>query len=143
MVTRAGARLSGQERAEQLLDVAEQLFITKGFDRTSMGDVAQAAGVTRPVVYEHHGSKAGLYLAAMERARRSLAREYAAAVEGLEEPRDVLRASAGVWFSIVERDPASWVLLYGGAAVPLTGALGEQDRQGVVSGKRVSVRVDP
>src|SRR3546814_6070438 len=62
----------------------------------------------------------------MERARRSLAREYAAAVEGLEEPRDVLRASAGVWFSIVERDPATWVLLYGGDAVPLTGDLGEQ-----------------
>src|SRR3546814_16710001 len=93
MVTRAGARLSGQERAEQLLDVAEQLFITKGFDRTSMGDVAQVAGVTRPVVYEHHGSKAGLYLAAMERARRSPARESAAAVTGPEEPRDDLRAS--------------------------------------------------
>src|SRR3546814_13811101 len=96
MVTRAGARLSGQERAEQLLDVAEQLFITQGFDRTSMGVVAQAAGVTRPVVYEHHGSTAGLSLTAMARARRSHAREYPAAGEGLPGARDVLGSSARV-----------------------------------------------
>ncbi|MGO9958596.1 MAG: helix-turn-helix domain-containing protein [Solirubrobacteraceae bacterium] len=37
-------------------------FVTQGYDRTSIEDVARAAGVSRPIVYDHHGSKAGLYL---------------------------------------------------------------------------------
>lgn len=126
MATKPGVRLPAAERSEQLLDVAEKLFVTKGFDQTSMADVANAAGVTRPVVYEHHGSKAGLYLAIMERARRSLAAAYAEATAGLDQPRDLLRAAGGVWFSIVERDPSLWTLLYGGGAEPLTGELGEE-----------------
>ena len=120
------ARLTAAERSEQLIDVAEALFITKGYDRTSIGDVATAAGVSRPVVYEYHGSKEGLYLAALERAKRRLADDYTAALAGLRDPEMILRAAADVWFSFVERDPERWVLLYGGSAVPLTGELGDR-----------------
>ncbi len=119
-------RLTAVQRSEQLLDVAEELFARKGFDRTSIGDIARAAGVTRPIVYEHHGSKEGLYLASIERAKRRIAVDYDAALRGIREPREVVRVAAGVWFSMVERDPARWVLLYGGSAVPLTGELGER-----------------
>lgn len=120
------ARLSAAERAEQLIDVAEALFIAKGYDRTSIGDVAGAAGVSRPVVYEYHGSKEGLYVAALERAKRRLVEDYTVALAGLTEPHEILRAASDVWFSFVERDPARWELLYGGSGVPLTGELGER-----------------
>ncbi len=116
-------RLSAPERSDQLIDVAEALFVEKGFDRTSIGDIAKAAGVTRPIVYEHHGSKEGIYLASLERAKRRIASEYAAALAGVREPRAVLRDAAGVYFSMVERDPARWMLLYGGAVL-LTGEHG-------------------
>jgi AcrR family transcriptional regulator len=75
-------------------------------------------------VYEYHGSKEGVYVAALQRAKRRLADDYAAALTGLRDPQEILRAAADVWFSFVERDPDRWVLLYGGSAVPLTGELG-------------------
>lgn len=123
---RTTRRMSARERSEQVIDVAEQLFCDKGFDRTSIGDIADAAGVSRPIVYEHHGSKEGIYIAALERAKRQIRNEYLIALDGITEPREVLRAVLDVYLSMVERDPRRWVLLYGGAAVPLTGDLGER-----------------
>jgi AcrR family transcriptional regulator len=125
-VVRKPRRLSAAERFEQLLDVAEELFMAKGYDRTSIGDIARAAGVTRPIVYQHHGSKEGVYLGCVARARRALLEEYASAIAGVNEPRQLLRAAADAWFSIVERDPNRWALLYGGNAVPMTGDLGRR-----------------
>lgn len=115
-------RLSATARSEQLLDVAEELFMAKGFDGTTIEDIARSAGVTRPIVYEHHGSKEGVYLACLARARRVLVAEYAEALEGHDEPRDVIRTSATVWFSTVERDPRRFTLLFG-TSVPLAGEL--------------------
>jgi len=112
--------MTAAARADQLLDVAERLFIEQGFDRTSVGDIAAAAGVTRPIVYEHHGSKEGVYLALLERAKRRIREGYAATITDLDSPRDVLRSTADVFFAMVEDDPARWVLLYGGR-VPLAG----------------------
>lgn len=122
----APRRLPKLEREQQLLDVAEKLFIAKGYDRTSIEDVARAAGVTRPIVYEHHGSKEGLYVACVKRARDGFARELAAALADVGDPREQLRIAGDVFFRILERDPERWVVLFGGAAVPLIGVLGER-----------------
>ena len=46
-------RLPAIERKEQLLDLALQVFATKGFHDASMTDIAELAGVTKPVVYQH------------------------------------------------------------------------------------------
>ncbi|WP_027006790.1 TetR/AcrR family transcriptional regulator [Conexibacter woesei] len=119
-------RLPRAERGRQLLDVAEELFIAKGYDRTSIEDIAKAAGVSRPIVYEHHGSKEGVYLACVKRARDALAVEYDAATAGVTDPREQLRLSADVFFATLERDPQRWIVLFGGAAVPVIGELGEQ-----------------
>ena len=78
-------RLTGAERAEQVLDVAEELLTAKGYDRTSIEDIAQAAGVSRPIVYGHHGSKEGVYLACMARARRRLVEDYLSLIH-ISEP---------------------------------------------------------
>ena len=53
-------RLSRAERQEQLLTVADRLFVAQGYEYTSIEDICRAAGVTRPVVYDHYGSKEGL-----------------------------------------------------------------------------------
>jgi AcrR family transcriptional regulator len=118
-------RLTGPERAAQVLDVAEELLTAKGYDRTSVEDIAQAAGVSRPIVYGHHGSKEGVYLACMERARRRLVDDYRAALVGVSDPRAQLRVTADVWFSLVERDPARWLALFG-AEAPFNGELRDQ-----------------
>jgi len=55
-------RLPAARRRRQLLDVALGVFAASGFHRTSMEEVADAAGVTKPVLYQHFGSKRELYL---------------------------------------------------------------------------------
>src|ERR1044072_9098199 len=59
-------RLPGPRRRHQLLDVARELFAAGGFHATSMDDVAEAAGVTKPVLYQHFPSKRALYRELLE-----------------------------------------------------------------------------
>ena len=59
-------RLPAARRRRQLLDVALEVFATSGFHQTSMEEVAEAAGVTKPVLYQHFGSKRELYLELLE-----------------------------------------------------------------------------
>ena len=54
-------RMPAAERRAQLLDVALRVFGEKGFHDTSMNDIAEAAGVTKPVLYQHFGSKRALF----------------------------------------------------------------------------------
>ena len=59
-------RLSATARREQILDVALEVFGRAGFHGASMNDVADAAGVTKPVLYQHFDSKRELYRALLE-----------------------------------------------------------------------------
>lgn len=110
-------RLPKAHRIEQLLNVALELFIAHGYQGTSMEDIASAAGVTRPIVYNHFGSKDGIYLACLRRARADLDRQLAHAGN---HPRleDRLRAGVNGYFNFVEQNRLSWRLLFaGGVAV--------------------------
>lgn len=119
-------RLSRAARQEQLLTVAEQLFLTGGYEYTSIEDICRAAGITRPVVYDHYGSKEGIYLACVRRARVRYERDLILAFEGTANPREQLERSARVYFGMIEDDPQRWLLFYSGVAVPPTGELGQQ-----------------
>src|SRR3546814_2702440 len=66
------SRLPAARRREQLLEVALHVFASRGFHQTSMNDVAEAAGVTKPVVYQHFTSKRALYLELLELVSRRL-----------------------------------------------------------------------
>ena len=54
-------RLPAEQRRTQLLEVAIEIFAERGFHATSMDDIAEAAGVTKPVLYQHFRSKRDLY----------------------------------------------------------------------------------
>ena len=60
-------RMSASERREQLIIVARGLFAERGFDATSVEEVAARAQVSKPVVYEHFGGKEGLYAVVVDR----------------------------------------------------------------------------
>lgn len=60
-------RMSGRERREQLVDVGRKLFAEKGFEAVTIEEIAAKAGVSKPVVYEHFGSKDGLYAVIVDR----------------------------------------------------------------------------
>ena len=66
------SRMTAAERREQLIGTARGLFAERGFDGTSVEEVAARAGVSKPVVYEHFGGKEGLYAVVVDREVRTL-----------------------------------------------------------------------
>src|ERR1043165_3552216 len=65
-------RMTGAERRAQLLEIGRTLFAQKGFEATSVEEIAARAGVSKPVVYEHFGGKEGLYAVVVDREMRRL-----------------------------------------------------------------------
>jgi AcrR family transcriptional regulator len=65
-------RMSGVERREQLIVVGRELFAARGFDGTSVEEIAAQAEVSKPVVYEHFGGKEGLYAVVVDREVQAL-----------------------------------------------------------------------
>jgi len=118
-------RVPGRLRAEQLLDVAEELFAGAGYGQVSIQAIALAAGVTRPVVYHRFGSKDGIYLACLRRARAQMETMMFEAVASTSGTRTQLERGADAYFRLVETDPARWRLLFGGGAA-LSGAVAEE-----------------
>jgi len=64
--------MTGKQRREQLLEVGRKLFADKGFEGTTVEEIAAKAGVSKPVVYEHFGGKEGLYAVVVDREIRAL-----------------------------------------------------------------------
>lgn len=60
-------RMTGKERREQLISIGREVFAERGFDGTSVEEIAARAGVSKPVVYEHFGGKEGLYAVVVDR----------------------------------------------------------------------------
>ena len=110
-------RLPKDERVEQLLDIAQAVFADRGFDGTSIEQIARAAGVSRPVVYEHFGSKDGIYLACLRRARTQLDQALTSAVAGVDHIEERLAAGVAACFRFIEQDPSRWAVLFNGVAV--------------------------
>jgi len=54
-------RMTGQQRRKQLIGIGRGLFALRGLDGTTIEEIAATAGVSKPVIYEHFGSKEGLY----------------------------------------------------------------------------------
>ena len=59
--------MTGTERRQQLIEIAKSLFAERGYEATSIEEIAQRAMVSKPVVYEHFGGKEGLYAVVVDR----------------------------------------------------------------------------
>jgi AcrR family transcriptional regulator len=96
------ARMTGKERREQLLDIGRSLFAQKGFDATSVEEIAQKAGVSKPVVYEHFGGKEGLYAVVVDREMRALLDAITGALTSSGHPRELLERAAFALLDYIE-----------------------------------------
>ncbi|WP_204762081.1 TetR/AcrR family transcriptional regulator [Lentzea nigeriaca] len=86
--------MTGKERREQLLDVSRALFAEKGFEATSIEEIAHRAGVSKPVVYEHFGGKEGIYAVVVDREMQRLMDQIVEALDGSSHPRELLERAA-------------------------------------------------
>jgi AcrR family transcriptional regulator len=108
-------RLPASARRRQLLDAALDAFAEQGFHATSMNDVAEAAGVTKPVLYQHFGSKRALYQELLDDVAATLeARIHeATATAG---PRAQVEAGFRAYFTFVAERRSRFTLLFGSGA---------------------------
>jgi AcrR family transcriptional regulator len=107
-------RLPASARREQLLDVALQVFARQGYHGASMNDVADAAGVTKPVVYQHFDSKRDLYLALLDAVGERLLTAIYTATAGATSGKHVTELGFQAYFRWVAHDHDAFLLLFGG-----------------------------
>lgn len=106
-------RLPRAEREEQLLSVAQAVFAERGFRAPSMDEIALRAGVTKPVLYDHFGSKDGLVAACIRHAGGQLFRDVDAAVSTASGAEQILEAGFAAFFAFVESFGQGWFVLIG------------------------------
>lgn len=94
-------RLSAPQRREQLLAVAGDKFAAHGFHALSMEAIADAAGVSKPVLYQHFPSKRALYLALVDDAADELMRQVTTALEGTTDNRERVGGAIQAFFEFV------------------------------------------
>ncbi|MBL1090353.1 TetR/AcrR family transcriptional regulator [Streptomyces sp. 9-7] len=94
-------RMTGAERREQLLDIGRTLFAERGFEGTSVEEIAAKAGVSKPVVYEHFGGKEGLYAVVVDREMRQLLDMVTGALTA-GHPRELLEQAAFALLDYIE-----------------------------------------
>ena len=109
-------RLAPDERRRQLLDVACIEFAERGFYATSMDDLAAAAGVTKPVFYQHFSSKRALFIAVLEDVGGRLLEVLSRATSSVQTGRDRVAEGFAAYFRFVESDRAAFRLLFGASA---------------------------
>jgi AcrR family transcriptional regulator len=96
------SRLPASERRQQLLDTALATFARLGYRDAAMNDIADAAGVTKPVLYQHFASKRELFL-------ELLADVAASATVG---PRAQVEAGFAAWFNWVDTNRDGFTVLF-------------------------------
>jgi AcrR family transcriptional regulator len=104
-------RMTGKQRREQLLDIGRSLFAEKGFDATSVEEIALRAGVSKPVVYEHFGGKEGLYAVVVDREMSALLDTITGALTSTGHPRELLERAAFALLDYVEQSSDGFRIL--------------------------------
>ncbi len=112
--TRAAARrrVPRAEREEQMVAAATRIFAERGFHAASMDEIAEASGITKPMLYAYFDSKEGLFLACVDRGSRKLRAEVRAAALGAPTPQRGLYDGLVAVMRFVEENDELWSVLY-------------------------------
>ena len=110
-----GPRLPADQRRRQLLDIACGVFAQNGFHASAMDDIAAAAGVTKPVLYQHFTSKRELFAELLGEVGRDLQETITKAVAAADGPREMVELGFSAYFSYVNQHRDAFQLFYGGS----------------------------
>jgi AcrR family transcriptional regulator len=109
-------RLPAAARRSQLLEVALSCFAAGGYHETSMEEIAEAAGVTKPVLYQHFQSKQELFLELLEQEGRDLLEDVQARAAAEAQPYHRVRAGFQAYFDFACKRSSAFQILFGGGA---------------------------
>jgi len=103
-------RMTSAERREQLIAVSRELFAARGYEGTSVEEIAARAEVSKPVVYEHFGGKEGLYAVVVDREMRNLLEAITSALTG-DKPRALVEQAALALLTYIEEETDGFRIL--------------------------------
>jgi AcrR family transcriptional regulator len=109
-------RLPADQRRRQLLDIACRVFADSGFHASSMDDIAGAAGVTKPVLYQHFASKRALFVEVLHDVGGQLLASLGTATAEATTGRDRVQAGFAAYFRFVTENEPAFRVLFGAAA---------------------------
>lgn len=99
-----GTRMPRPARRKQLLGAAQEVFVTQGYHAAAMDDIADRAGVSKPVLYQHFPGKLELYLALLDQHADDLVAKVRRALESTTDNHQRVTASIGAYFDFVDGD---------------------------------------
>jgi len=99
-----GTRLPRQARRKQLLGAAQEVFVAQGYHAAAMDDIAERAGVSKPVLYQHFPGKLELYLALLDQHALDLVAKVREALQSTTDNRQRVTASFAAYFDFVDGD---------------------------------------
>src|SRR5512132_3040698 len=99
--TGRGGRLPRSARRKQLLAAAREVFVANGYHAAAMDDIADRAGVSKPVLYQHFPGKLELYLALLDQHAEELIRRVREALASTSDNKQRVAASIAAYFDFV------------------------------------------
>ncbi|MEE2038623.1 helix-turn-helix domain-containing protein [Nocardiopsis sp. CT-R113] len=107
-----GTRLPRVRRRRQLLSAAQEVFVARGYHAAAMDEIADRAGVSKPVLYQHFPGKLELYLALLEEHSEALVEKQREALESTDDNRRRVAASFQAYFDFVAGDGEAFRLVF-------------------------------
>ncbi|QKW06585.1 TetR/AcrR family transcriptional regulator [Streptomyces sp. NA04227] len=105
-------RVPREVREQQIIDVAIQVFAKRGYHAASVDEIAELAGISKPMVYLYLDSKEGLFLACLRREADRLVEAFQGAASQGGTPELQLHAALVAFFRFVAESRDSWVVLH-------------------------------
>jgi len=110
--TTVSRRLTRGERRQQLLEAARDAFVDTGYHATAMDDIAERAGVSKPVLYQHFGSKLDLYLGLLDQQASTLVELIEQALQSTTDNRQRIAATVEAYFDFVDTPDGAYRLVF-------------------------------
>lgn len=107
-----GGRLPRRERRVQLLDAALGVFVAQGFHAAAMDDIADRAGVSKPVLYQHFPGKLDLYLALLDTSCDAIISGCREALEATQDNKQRVAATVDAFYTYVAHDAGAFRLVF-------------------------------
>jgi AcrR family transcriptional regulator len=105
-------RLSRSDRRAQLLVAAREVFAAQGYHSAAMDDIAERAGVSKPVLYQHFPGKLELYRALLTTSADDLVDRVGAAIGTTSDNRERVAAAVSAYFDFVADDRQAYRLVF-------------------------------
>jgi AcrR family transcriptional regulator len=107
-----GARLPRKERRAQLLDSALEVFVAQGYHSAAMDDIAERAGVSKPVLYQHFPGKLDLYLALLDTSCDAIIDNCRRALDSTHDNKQRVTAAMHAFYDYMAGDDGAFRLVF-------------------------------